>query len=577
MSGVNKIIANLSAALRSKLVIFTTPIFFVWASTDLPSLSAQVPGSAPFSFFKNRASPPTGGYRYYRFRALSKYDNCGSPGSSGVAELQFRWNGTWQTNAMTSNTTGTVGSLAVTTSASSEYSGSWPAWHAFDTLTSNNGWWTNGSSFGTTAPFDESTTNWLKVDFGAGNAPNITGMRVSGYNGTYTECSLDAFRLEYSSDDTGWTTVTNSAQTAQDTRNTTIEYDFTAEPAPPNPTSPSATVDSAAKITLSWTSGGGTTASYRIAYQTGTSAPADCNTGVVENTASTNRAMLNLSGGLQYSFRICALNSSNVLSSGITVTSTHTPPTAWYSGVTIATSDSSPYAGCIAPDETTMNDESTSNKTTWGSQSNGFSWIRVDLGSTKAVRYLRIGGLGAGSCWGGTGETYFNTINVSLSDDGDSWSSVIPTPAYKYSNSVIGNIDLGAGRTARYVRIEKTGWLTTGQFRVGADGCAGKWVAGSTACWYDAGGTSNSCTTTCASHGGYHNDTRDFAGSGGTNANCAEVAKAVHNLGSAPSVGTNSYSGVGCTHYSGSYGRDTTTTTAGATDSSDTRFCGCVN
>jgi len=222
-----------------------------------------------------------------------------------------------------------------------------------------------------------------------------------------------------------------------------------------------------------------------------------------------------------------------------------------------------------------MNDESTADKGTWGSETSGSTWITVDLGSVKAVRYLRVGGLGANGCWSGTGESYFTGVSIDLSPDGSAWTNV-PSFEFKYSNTVIGNIDIGIGNSARYVRISKSGWLTMGQLRVGKDSCA--WVAGSSACWYDSGSTGVSCTTACSTHGGYHADTKDFAGSDGTNANCAEVAKAVHNLGSPPSISTNSYTGIGCTHYSsGSYGRDTVATTASATDGSEVRICGCVN
>ncbi len=94
--------------------------------------------------------------------------------------------------------------------------------------------------------------------------------------------------------------------------------------APPNPTSPGATIDSSTQITLAWTTGGGTTASYKIAYQTGATAPADCANGTVVTSATTSKAITGLSAATQYAFRICALNSNTTpdVSSGVTTSAT---------------------------------------------------------------------------------------------------------------------------------------------------------------------------------------------------------------------------------------------------------------
>ena len=119
------------------------------------------------------------------------------------------------------------------------------------------------------------------------------------------------------------TTPLLSAQTAGATATTL------AAP-PPNVTGLSAANDSASQVTISWTSGGGTTATYKIAYQTGATAPADCNSGTTTTSISTSKAISGLTGGTQYSFRVCALNSNPTpdQSAGTTVSSTPgaTPP-----------------------------------------------------------------------------------------------------------------------------------------------------------------------------------------------------------------------------------------------------------
>lgn len=50
--------------------------------------------------------------------------------------------------------------------------------------------------------------------------------------------------------------------------------------------------------------------------------------------------------------------------------------------------------------------------------------------------------------------------------------------------------------------------------------CGGVVVGG--ACWYLAA-DNESCTTACASHGGYNEATNTYAGTGGSNANCDSV------------------------------------------------------
>jgi mono/diheme cytochrome c family protein len=109
-----------------------------------------------------------------------------------------------------------------------------------------------------------------------------------------------------------------------------------AAPPPPNPTALTATPNSAAAITLSWTSGGGSTVDYRISYQLGATAPANCSTGTLISDSlisGTTHQVTGLSANTQYSFRVCAINdkttpevSSGVTVSGTTLTNTAPPP-----------------------------------------------------------------------------------------------------------------------------------------------------------------------------------------------------------------------------------------------------------
>ena len=107
----------------------------------------------------------------------------------------------------------------------------------------------------------------------------------------------------------------------------TVSNTTSSQPAPPNPTGQGGTVNSASQITLNWNSGGGTTADYRIAYQSGDTAPSNCSSGtqIGEGSISgTSKAVTGLSHETQYSFRICAINANATpnASSGVTVTRT---------------------------------------------------------------------------------------------------------------------------------------------------------------------------------------------------------------------------------------------------------------
>lgn len=95
---------------------------------------------------------------------------------------------------------------------------------------------------------------------------------------------------------------------------------------PPNPSGLTATPASSSQIDLSWTSGGGTTSGYRIAYQTG-SDPGDCATGTVINESSSSTSsysVTGLSANTTYYFHVCAINSNPTpdISSGISANAT---------------------------------------------------------------------------------------------------------------------------------------------------------------------------------------------------------------------------------------------------------------
>ena len=104
------------------------------------------------------------------------------------------------------------------------------------------------------------------------------------------------------------------------------------KPVPPNPTGLSATAASSSQVNLSWTSGGGSTAGYKMAYATGASAPSNCSSGTVipgSSITGTSHSVTGLTASTQYSFRVCTVNNdtSPAVSSGATASAT-TPQAA---------------------------------------------------------------------------------------------------------------------------------------------------------------------------------------------------------------------------------------------------------
>ncbi|MBI4404640.1 MAG: SBBP repeat-containing protein, partial [Deltaproteobacteria bacterium] len=89
--------------------------------------------------------------------------------------------------------------------------------------------------------------------------------------------------------------------------------------APPNPRS-AASTESTTSISLSWSSSGASSSSFKIAYEQGATAPSDCNSGTVVTSSTTSTTISSLTPNTQYSFRICDVNADGLMSPGITMT-----------------------------------------------------------------------------------------------------------------------------------------------------------------------------------------------------------------------------------------------------------------
>ncbi len=97
---------------------------------------------------------------------------------------------------------------------------------------------------------------------------------------------------------------------------------ITSNPVPPNPTALTLSANTVNSITLNWSSGGGSTVGYRVVYQEGTSAPANCSSSGAMTVNTAVASIANLTKARQYSFRVCAINGNTTpdVSAGTTLT-----------------------------------------------------------------------------------------------------------------------------------------------------------------------------------------------------------------------------------------------------------------
>jgi hypothetical protein len=90
--------------------------------------------------------------------------------------------------------------------------------------------------------------------------------------------------------------------------------------APPNPSGLTLSWRNSSSLSFRWTSGGGSTVGYAVAYQAGTVAPSSCSSPSIFPNSWPNSSSTTLSGLAPfsyYSIRVCARNSSGRLSSGV--------------------------------------------------------------------------------------------------------------------------------------------------------------------------------------------------------------------------------------------------------------------
>ncbi|NBQ54392.1 MAG: fibronectin type III domain-containing protein, partial [Proteobacteria bacterium] len=180
---------------------------------------------------------------------------------------------------------------------------------------------------GQTAPSTCSTGTQVSSGSISGTNASITGLSASTIY-SFRVCAIDGSSTPLVS--SGITvTVTTSGSGSSGTG--TGSGTGSGGNLPPDPQDLRLSTAVAGQITLSWVSGNGSTAGFKIAYQSGQTPPTNCNSGtsgitVVDvNLPTTNTLLIpSLLEGNTYAFRLCAVDSSGNKSAGITATATTT-------------------------------------------------------------------------------------------------------------------------------------------------------------------------------------------------------------------------------------------------------------
>lgn len=99
---------------------------------------------------------------------------------------------------------------------------------------------------------------------------------------------------------------------------------------PPNPTGLAVVANNSKSVTLNWTSGGGSTTGFKVAFNIGTTPPTSCADGTIIDVGNvTTHTEINFPHYSKLSFRVCAYNVTGDLSSGETI-NTMARVDGWY-------------------------------------------------------------------------------------------------------------------------------------------------------------------------------------------------------------------------------------------------------
>ena len=145
-------------------------------------------------------------HQYYRI-LINSLTDC-SKQKSYIETLELELNGEWQDSAFSSKN-GTIGAYSVQVTGASQSSNAWKAF-------ADGYAWNTGKKFSSSDPFDSTSDQWIKFDFSAASQGSyLTGLRIKGGYGTgnFVDCSPDDWEVQYSDDNSSWTTLPNGGFT----------------------------------------------------------------------------------------------------------------------------------------------------------------------------------------------------------------------------------------------------------------------------------------------------------------------------------------------------------------------------
>ncbi len=305
---------------------------------------------------------------------------------------------------------------------------------------------------------DAATTNSTSVTLTL-SATGATQMYVTSTAGCSSGGTTEAYSTSKS-----WTLTSGDG-----TRTVYVKYldeagnasscasdDITLLPAPPpDPSSFTATVDQSTQITVSWNSGGGTTDKFQVAYQTGSTAPADCETGTVvsHSTIGTSTSTaITVSAATDYAFRVCARDTYGQLSNGVTANAT----TGWYNeaylkasnaeagdsfGYSLSISGDTVVIGTYAEDsnQTTITNGATASSDNTSANSGAAYVFKRTGNSWSQEAYLKSSNSGSADWFGYTVSVSGDTIVVGAYQEDSNQTTITNGTTSSDDNSVSGS------------------------------------------------------------------------------------------------------------------------------------------
>ncbi len=184
---------------------------------------------------------------------------------------------------------------------------------------------TNGSSASGNNDYSASGATYIYKRTGGNWAPEAYVKAANSDQndnfGWSVSLSGDTLAVGATGESSNETTITNGPSASSDDSNAAsgAVYLYRNNLRLFDPSQFTVTQKSTTSINLSWATAGALAVNYRLAYQAGTTPPANCNSGTLTGNV-TSYSVTGLLKTSYYSFRLCAVDGSNNVSSGVTTT-----------------------------------------------------------------------------------------------------------------------------------------------------------------------------------------------------------------------------------------------------------------